>query len=358
MSDSKAKLLERYGSKKRKRKAASAMVQDADLGWDAVEAGDAEAAAAGDALVGIVGDAPVIVGDVQEAEEAAASRGGGGGGDSSSDDAAARRRRRYDSDAASESSSDDSDSDDSDAGVRRRRTPNLNPRVVAAKEEASDDSSGEDSDDSDAGVRRRPKMSSGHRAGLHTGAEFQEREAKLQEQKAAKLKAMGDEASGKNAETVYRDKKGRKLDMLTEFMRQQDVRDGKEAQEAQEQYEWGRGTKQKEDDEAYAQELENIKNEPFARRADDARLEASRKEELRADDPMLAYMQKKRAEGKAAGRPQYAGPPAPPNRFGIKPGYRWDGVDRGTGFEARLLAKDSKDKIARERSYRSRAADM
>ena len=38
---------------------------------------------------------------------------------------------------------------------------------------------------------------------------------------------MAPEDSGKNAETVYRDKKGKKLDMLNEFMRQQAVRDGK-----------------------------------------------------------------------------------------------------------------------------------
>lgn len=42
------------------------------------------------------------------------------------------------------------------------------------------------------------------------------------------MKSADAEASGKGATTVYRDKKGRKLDMLNEFMRQQDAKAGKE----------------------------------------------------------------------------------------------------------------------------------
>lgn len=52
--------------------------------------------------------------------------------------------------------------------------------------------------------------------------------------------------------------------MLTEFMRQQEGKVSKEQEEA-EMYEWGKGTVQKKDMIARAEELKELESEPFAR---------------------------------------------------------------------------------------------
>lgn len=187
--------------------------------------------------------------------------------------------------------------------------------------------------------------------GLKTGAEFR---VELEAKKAAQAQAWAEGAkdaamTGQHAETVVRDRRGRKLEMLSEFLNQEAFKEGKAAKEAKEEYEWGRGKVQKEKDEEHRKELEDIKNAPFARYENDPTLERARKAEIRADDPMAAYMLKKQKEAyvEAAARsgkvlkPEYKGPAPRPNRFNIRPGYRWDGIDRGNGFEGKWFKRQS-----------------
>ncbi|KZS93917.1 hypothetical protein SISNIDRAFT_478354 [Sistotremastrum niveocremeum HHB9708] len=144
------------------------------------------------------------------------------------------------------------------------------------------------------------------------------------------------EASEQEQETVYRDASGRKIDTKAEraeAARKKRENEEKEAQKMQ----WGKGLVQREDEEKRRRELELEKTRDIARYADDADLNAHMKAEERWNDPAAAFLTKNRSKGPR--KPMYNGPPPPPNRFGIRPGYRWDGVDRGNGFEKKLFQK-------------------
>jgi pre-mRNA-splicing factor CWC26 len=193
----------------------------------------------------------------------------------------------------------------------------------------------------------------------------------VEEDKLIRKQMMEDIANApggaKQEDTVYRDKRGRKLDMLNEMMRQQAIREGKQVAAAAEQYEWGQGSVQKEAEKLHAQELANIAAEPFARLKDDKKIDAHFREQIHADDPMAEYMMKKINEKKTKvakelglkpPKPEYKGPSPPPNRFNIKPGYRWDGRDRGNGFEVKVLGMSAANLRTKDAAYAWSVADM
>jgi len=57
------------------------------------------------------------------------------------------------------------------------------------------------------------------------------------------------------------------------------------------------------------------------------------------------------------GKPIYKGESAP-NRFGLRPGYRWDGVDRSNGYEKAWLTRISNNKALSDESYKWSIEDM
>ncbi len=113
-----------------------------------------------------------------------------------------------------------------------------------------------------------------------------------------------------------------------------------------------------------------LQESSFARHDDDGRLEELRKNEIRKDDPMAAYAMKNQRKKKKESsslpgqvlleqeKPMYKEPLPKPNRYGMRPGCRWDGVDRGNGFEDKLLAKQFSTNLREEEAYRWRSADM
>ncbi|EST09817.1 Bud13 [Kalmanozyma brasiliensis GHG001] len=142
-------------------------------------------------------------------------------------------------------------------------------------------------------------------------------------------------------QTVYRDSSGRVIDIAAHEAQLKQLE--REAQrKTSERATWSQGLVQKQQRQSDAAALASVSSQTVARRATDDEFDRHFKDQLREDDPALAFLTKKRAQGPT--KPKYKGG-WPPNRFGIAPGYRWDGVDRGTGFEKAFFER--KNALAR-----------
>lgn len=172
------------------------------------------------------------------------------------------------------------------------------------------------------------------------------------QQKQEELTKEEEEAA---QETVYRDASGRKID--TKAARAEAARKKREREEKEaKKMEWGKGLVQRQENDERKRQLEKNKSLPFARHADDKDLNEELKAKDRWNDPAAAFLTKSRSKGPR--KPEYAGPPPPPNRFGIKPGYRWDGVDRGNGFEQKYFQRHNERKRNTAASYEWSVDDM
>lgn len=201
------------------------------------------------------------------------------------------------------------------------------------------------------------RMADGTHAGLQSAATVtaqierrkQEERDQFEAERRAGLVKHGEE------ETYYRDATGRRVDVS---MKRAEAR--RAAQEAEDKERAAKqalkGDVQAEEARRRREQLEDAKTMSLARTADDEDMNKALREERRWNDPMARFLGETDGGGGGGGavagapsggrsgaavkagagasrRPVYKGP-SPPNRYGIKPGYRWDGVDRSNGFEA------------------------
>ncbi|KAJ1331706.1 pre-mRNA-splicing factor CWC26 [Microdochium nivale] len=210
--------------------------------------------------------------------------------------------------------------------------------VASAAQDADSKTDGNDDDNAPAVM-----MSDGTYAGLQSAASVS---AQLEKRKA-KERAEFDKLrkTHKEAETVYRDATGRRVDL--EWKRAEVRREAAAAKDKEAAAQKAlRGEVQEEERRARREALDDAKLMGVARHADDDEMNREMKEKARWGDTMAEFIEPKAgggggggggAAGKSGkrikGRPVYQGAGAP-NRYGIRPGYRWDGVDRSNGFEA------------------------
>jgi len=154
--------------------------------------------------------------------------------------------------------------------------------------------------------------------------------------------------TGQHAETVYRDKSGKKLD-INKRRQELELEEKKRQATEKNDSQWGKGIVQRKAQENLTASLMAEKTRPLARYADDVELNQELKNRDRWGDPM-AFLTK--TKSKVNKRPMYSGPMPPPNRFGILPGYRWDGIDRSNGFEAKYYSVQNAKKSQMEIAYK------
>ncbi|XP_043076694.1 BUD13 homolog [Puntigrus tetrazona] len=203
-----------------------------------------------------------------------------------------------------------------------------------------------------------PRMLSGGASGLVSVDIL--RKEKEEIRKREKRNQPLEEAS-RNAQTIFRDKLGRTRDIESE--RAEKSRQAGEKAEKDEKYaQWGKGLAQEEMQQQNLVDAMREAQKPLARHIDDEDLDQMLREQEREGDPMAAMLRKKKDKNaKLKGikeKPRYKGPPPPPNRFNILPGYRWDGVDRSNGFEQKRYSRIADKKAVQEMAYKWSVEDM
>lgn len=202
-------------------------------------------------------------------------------------------------------------------------------------------------------------MSDGTMSGLISGKEIQAEIQRNRTQNLARIAQMDPSISGRNAKSVFRDKTGREVS-------EEDLKAARDKERKEKQWEtpeWGAGVAQQRAATKAAAEMKAAASQPFARSRDALDADVSFRERERWGDPMAHLARRKVADlqpqpvlgVEQQKRTGFVVPQAVPahswvkrnigaplNRFGIKPGRHWDGVDRSNGFEREMFAEKNK----------------
>jgi pre-mRNA-splicing factor CWC26 len=197
-----------------------------------------------------------------------------------------------------------------------------------------------------------PMMASGAMAGLQTADQVGKALKRKQKAEMKAMQAAGLDADGKAQETIYRDASGRIINVAMKRAELR-AREQEEERKKQDELEARKGDVQRREKEERRQELEDAKIMGVARYADDEKLNDEQRQQERWNDPMAKLISTKKTSkgGKSRSNGKAYQGAFEPNRYSIKPGWRWDGVDRGNGFEKKWFQARNKQKDRQELEY-------
>eukprot|EP01080_Neovahlkampfia_damariscottae_P011018 gene11018-3724_t len=242
----------------------------------------------------------------------------------------------------------------------KEESPDLSPQRRRRREVDSES-------DSDSPPRRRRNVSPPHDsrrrfqtptvvkkgednlAGLKTSEEL-DSHLNLQKEKEMKsFESMHPSETGQFAQTVFRDKEGRIISQ-EEYEKIHEKKKKKDFV-IQKDFEWNGGLVQKQNQQIAEDNFLRTISKPFAtHEGEDSDYENELKDQIREGDPMAHLVSKKKKKKKKNQRPEYEGSYLP-NRYGIKPGHLWDGVNRSNGFEKKFFQQQSKMIVNKSNDY-------
>lgn len=184
--------------------------------------------------------------------------------------------------------------------------------------------------------------------------------------KKNKINSFESEGLKLKQQTIYRDEFGRKIE---KHQTKEAKRKALEKLNYNQLKEWAMGFIQKEEKKREKEEFNKRKDEPFTRYDIDKEAEEEIKKRSRFGDPMKEILfnknlnrdninvddSKNNFRGFYLPKCKFVGTI---NRFGIEPGYRWDGVDRSTGFEKRYIEAQNAIKTREQEYHKLRTEEM
>ncbi|KAJ2702800.1 Pre-mRNA-splicing factor cwc26 [Coemansia sp. IMI 203386] len=191
------------------------------------------------------------------------------------------------------------------------------------------------------------------RFGLQTAQTFKKDSDRARDHQMRQIPVSAD--PGASGDTVYRDPKtGKRLDI--DKVRAQDAEKKQRQHRLRaQQVEWNKGIVQQRARVESQNLVESMRTGTSSSSGDAAQaLNSERRDRMLWDDPALQFLENKKQEVHKF--PVYKGQ-APPNRFNIRPGYRWDGVDRSNGFEADYFKRQAASSARQAETYASSVAD-